>query len=222
MNNILNILIADDHDLVREGLKIALGELPAGVTTLEAADAKEVMQACTAHPDIDLVILDLHMPGSNDLELLSSLCDVYPDLPVVVLSADENRSVMQRSIDRGAAGFIPKSAANSVLISALQLILSGGIYIPPAMLTEQKSDDSSTGDIRTAVRKITQPEFTDRQRDVLMLVAGGHSNKSIAKQLGLSEHTIKIHITAILRTLGVSNRTEAAIVCRERGLIGEE
>jgi DNA-binding NarL/FixJ family response regulator len=207
--NILKILIADDHDLVREGLKITLAKLPAPVTALEAASATDVMQVLETHPDTSLVILDLHMPGATDLELLTRLCDAYPAIPVVVLSADENPRVMQRAIDRGAAGFIPKSSANSVLVSALQLVLSGGVYIPFDILDNGPGPEQAAGG---------PFNLTERQRDVLALLAGGHSNKMIAKQLGLSEHTIKIHITAILRTLGVSNRTEAAIVCREHGL----
>ena len=207
--NILKILIADDHDLVREGLKITLGKLPAPVTTLEAASATDVMQTLETHPDTNLVILDLHMPGATDLELLTRLCDAYSAIPVVVLSADENPRVMQRAIDRGAAGFIPKSSANSVLVSALQLVLSGGVYIPFDILNNGPGPELAAGG---------PFNLTERQSDVLALLAGGHSNKMIAKQLGLSEHTIKIHITAILRTLGVSNRTEAAIVCREHGL----
>lgn len=216
--NILKILIADDHDLVREGLKITLAKLPAPVTTLEAASATDVMQVLETHPDTNLIILDLHMPGATDLELLTRLCDAYPAIPVVVLSADENPRVMQRAIDRGAAGFIPKSSANSVLVSALQLVLSGGVYIPSDMLHNGPGPEQAAGNNSSFGQARGPFNLTERQSEVLALLAGGHSNKMIAKQLGLSEHTIKIHITAILRTLGVSNRTEAAIVCREHGL----
>ncbi len=211
----LKILLADDHDLVREGLKITLAELPVPVTPVEAASATEVMQALASHPDTHLIILDLHMPDATDLELLTDLCDAYPAIPVVVVSAEENPRVMQRAIDRGAAGFIPKSSANSVLVSALQLVLSGGVYIPSDILNNEPASATASGNTGYARGPFN---LTERQSDVLALLAGGHSNKTIAKQLGLSEHTIKIHITAILRTLGVSNRTEAAIVCREHGL----
>lgn len=224
MNEHLKILIADDHSLVRQGLKIELLELSAAAKVLEATDAETVRQVLSRHPDINLVILDLHMPGANELELLGSLCNEYPDIPVVILSAVEGPRVMQRAIDRGAAGFIPKSVANEVLISALQLTLSGGVYIPPQMIgetphgsyTDQRFSEAATS---TSWRSTpARPVFTDRQNDVLQLLSGGDSNKAIARKLGLSEHTIKIHITAILKTLGVSNRTEAAIACRELGL----
>lgn len=225
MNDSLKILVADDHSLVRDGLRFALTELPTQVEVAEASNAAEVRQAIIDQPAINLVILDLHMPGANDLELLKSICNSYPDIPVIVLSASEDQRTMQRAIEHGAAGFIPKSGANSVLLSALQLVLSGGVYIPSEILTgtsqqdagtQQDTESSSSGQ---ASRAAALEAFTGRQLDVLELMAAGHSNKVIARELGLSEHTVKIHLTAIFRTLGVHNRTEAAIACREMGLI---
>lgn len=218
MKESLKILIADDHSLVREGLKIALRGLPAQSIPIEAASAAEVVAAMSAHPDIDLVVLDLQMPDVHDLDLLTELCNIHPDIPVVVVSATEDCRIMQRAIEHGAAGFIPKSVANGVLVSAMQLVLSGGVYIPSELF--------GTGDLESPVgtgvpasgAPIQRDTFTSRQLDVLELMAGGHSNKSIANQLGLSEHTIKIHISAILRILDVNNRTEAAIACRKLGL----
>lgn len=224
LNEKLKFLIADDHSLVRQGLKLELLGLYTDADILEASDANTVQGILSENPDLDLVILDLHMPGANELELLSSLCNQYPDTPFVVLSAVESPRIMQRAIDRGAAGFIPKSSANEVLISALQLVLSGGVYIPPRMIREtpQNRQGMQTGNEETAttLRRATsvRPALTNRQNDVLQLVGGGASNKVIAKRLGLSEHTIKIHLTAIFKTLGVNNRTEAAIACRELGL----
>lgn len=224
MSDCLKILIADDHELVREGLKLTLQELPAVQSVMEAADADEVRRVLARHPDVDLVILDLHMPGSSRMELLESVCRSHPEIPVVVLSASESPRIMQRAIDHGAAGFIPKSAANNVLIGALQLVLSGGMYIPSEMIGEPiekaSASQGNAGNTAVTARRSTpvRPILTDRQTDVLELLSGGASNKAIAKQLGLSEHTVKIHLSAIFKALGVSNRTEAAIVCRELGL----
>lgn len=221
MDDSLKILIADDHSLVREGLKLALRELTDSEAILEAATADEVQAALAANPDTGLVILDLHMPGAHELELLSKLCDTYPDMPVVVLSASESPRIMQRAIDRGAAGFIPKSAASQVLVGALQLVLAGGVYIPPAMIgtpSEETPQSADAADVAvTTPRRAAalRPEFTDRQIDVLALLSEGNSNKAIARKLGLSEHTVKIHLTTIFRALGVRNRTEAAIAFRE-------
>ncbi|MGB5474460.1 MAG: response regulator transcription factor [Gammaproteobacteria bacterium] len=214
MKENLKILIADDHNLVRVGLKIALDELPARPLPIEAASAAEVREALSAHPDIDLIVLDLQMPDVSDLDLLTELCNTWPDIPVVVVSANENCRVMQRAIEHGAAGFIPKSVANGVLVSAMQLVLSGGVYIPSELFGSGDMDSPPAGrEGMTGGMPVRRETFTARQLDVLELMAGGHSNKYIAKQLGLSEHTIKIHISAILRILDVNNRTEAAIAC---------
>lgn len=216
MKENLKVLIADDHSLVREGLKIALTGLPSRTVPVEAASAADVRSAMSVHPDIDLVILDLQMPGVNDLELLTELCNTRPELPVVVVSANEDARVMQRAIEHGAAGFIPKSVANGVLVSAMQLVLSGGVYIPTEAL--EAGENEASPRYHGSGLPVRRDTFTTRQLDVLELMAGGHSNKSIANQLGLSEHTIKIHISAILRILEVNNRTEAAIACRKLGL----
>ena len=215
----LSILIADDHSLVREGLKMALAGLPANSRVIEAASAREVLDTMSGAGHVDLIILDLHMPGVNDLDLLKTLCNTYPDVPLVVVSADENRRTMQRVVEHGAVGFIPKSAAHNVLASALQLVMSGGVYIPTQLFDRPATGAPAPG---MQARDNPRDRFTGRQMDVLELVASGHSNKVIARQLGLSEHTIKIHLSAVFKTLGVSNRTEAAIACRELGLFGPD
>jgi DNA-binding NarL/FixJ family response regulator len=212
MKNNLNILIADDHDLVREGLKLTLDKLPEPASFMEAGSADEVRQALADCPTIDLIILDLHMPGANGLDLLTTICNDQPDIPVVVLSAVEEPHVMQRAIDRGAAGFIPKSSANSLLVSAFQLVLAGGVFIPTEMLGRNAVDTVTRSE--STHNMFAPPELTHRQIDVLGLLSKGASNKAIARKLGLSEHTVKIHITAIFRSLGVNNRTEAALAYR--------
>ena len=212
LKTIMNILIADDHNLVREGLKLTLTKLPEATTFSEAATAEEVKQTLNDNASVGLIILDLHMPGANGFELLTAICNEHPDIPVVVLSAIENPQVMQRSIDRGAVGFIPKSAANDVLIRALQLVLAGGVYIPNEILNKETGN---TADKTDNAGLLVTPKLTGRQLDVLHLLSNGESNKSIAKKLGLSEHTIKIHISAIFKALGVNNRTAAALAYRE-------
>jgi len=220
MNDHLTILIADDHDLVREGLKHTLSRLPARTSFAEAGDAGEVREVLSGSPSVDLVMLDLHMPGANGLELLTSICNEHPDIPVVILSAVEEPHVMQRTIDRGAVGFIPKSAANEVLVSAIQLVLAGGVYIPTGILNKQPG---ATEPIPGTVDSLQVPlQLTDRQMDVLHLLSNGESNKAIARKLGLSEHTVKIHISAIFKTLGVNNRTAAALAYRGRAQGGNE
>lgn len=216
MQENLTILIADDHSLVREGLKLALSDLPAQPRVLEAACGQDVIRTMASAGSVHLIVLDLHMPGVNDLDLLKTLCNTYPDVPLVVLSANQDPRTMQRVIEHGAAGFIPKSVANDVLSGALQLVLSGGVYIPSELF------DGAAGSRHTTHQGQPRELFTGRQMDVLELLASGYSNKAIARRLGLSEHTIKIHLSAVFRTLGVSNRTEAAIACHELGLFPSE
>jgi DNA-binding NarL/FixJ family response regulator len=211
----MKILIADDHEIVREGIKLLLSDFSSDLSVVEAADRSQVLAAVSGNPDLDLILLDLYMPGVTNLDLLAEISNNYSHIPVIILSATEDAHVMQRVIDRGAAGFIPKSAAQAVMTSAIQLVLAGGVYIPPAMLQQAEEGTAATS---TRVRRTSKPDLTHRQLEVLKLLGEGKSNKTIARELGLSAHTVKIHVTAILKTLGVSNRTEAAVASRELGM----
>jgi DNA-binding NarL/FixJ family response regulator len=211
----MKILIADDHEIVREGIKLLLRELATDLSVVEAADRSEVLAAVSANPDLDLILLDLYMPGVADLDLLTEISNNYSHVPVIILSATEDALVMQRVIDRGAAGFIPKSAAQAVMTGAIQLVLAGGVYIPPAMLHLAEEGGAATASRVTPASRLN---LTNRQLEVLKLLGEGKSNKTIARELGLSAHTVKIHVTAIFKALGVSNRTEAAVASRELGM----
>lgn len=215
------LLLADDHHLVREGLRHTLRELASGVEFVEAATADEVATRLTENDPIDLALLDLVMPGSDGFGLLNRVCDAYPDLPVVILSGSADPAKMRKALDIGAAGFITKTATADVMLSALRLVMAGGIYVPPDTLNATLSMPPShavaeappatpTTDVHRAL--------TGRQRDVLQRLGQGKSNKQIARELDLSENTVKIHVAAILRALGVDNRTQAAVLARERGI----
>ncbi|MGD2112356.1 MAG: response regulator transcription factor [Gammaproteobacteria bacterium] len=217
MDATLKVLIADDHGLVREGLKHTLTDIAPNAIALEAANADEVRSLVARQHGLDLILLDLRMPGVSELELLDELCSSQPGLPVVVLSASDDVQLMQRAIERGAAGFIPKSASHSIMVAALRLVLSGGVYIPPAMIghrTPTETLGAEMSETRPELRNRVLPVLTKRQRDVLRLLGEGRSNKAIARELGLSEHTVKIHISAIFKALDVANRTEAALISR--------
>lgn len=209
------LLLADDHGLVREGLKYTLADLHDDLDFLEAASASEVMSILEANPDIVLILLDLVMPGSNGFELLRQVCDNYPDLAVVILSASADPIQMRKSLDIGAAGFIPKHASAEIMLSALRLVLAGGIYVPPDMLLSPDPDPPPPERTGIDSDRNARNALTSRQRVVLHHLGRGLSNKHIARELGLAENTIKIHVAAILRTLGVSNRTQAALLARE-------
>lgn len=215
------LLLADDHALVREGLKHTLAELAPGVELLEAANADEVIVHLAKTDAIDLALLDLVMPGSNGFELLTRVCDSFPDLPVVILSGSADPGKMRKALDIGAAGFITKTATAEVMLSALRLVLAGGIYVPPDTLKTRGSAEPEPTVPTTGKPASPGPQhstLTNRQRDVLHHLGQGRSNKQIARELDLSENTVKIHVAAVLRTLGVDNRTQAAVLARSKGI----
>ena len=199
----MKLLIADDHALFRAGIRHVLLQLADSVEIVEAHDHAEVCEQLAAHRDLTLLLLDLGMPGMSGPASIDSLTTRYPTVPVVVLSASENPSDMQVALSNGALGFIPKASTPAVMVGALRLVLAGGIYIPPAMVRIKAP----------AVREVidVNPELTSRQSAVLAGVLEGKSNKSIATELGLTEATVKAHVTAVFRALKVTNRTQAAI-----------
>lgn len=205
----MEILVADDHALIREALRHLLQELDAHTSVIEAIDGDSARRVVAAHPHLDLALLDLKLPGVNGLDLLSELRNDYPDLPIVVLSAVEDAVTMRSVLDRGAMGFIPKSSSNQVMLSALQLVLSGGRYLPPELLSAATAEAPGSG---------MDLKLTDRQRDVLKLMLQGRSNKEICRELGLAEPTVKIHVTAILRALNVTSRAQAIVAVNRLGL----
>lgn len=213
------LLLADDHALVREGLKHTLADLVASVEFVEAATAAEVIDSLGRNQAVDLVLLDLVMPGSDGFSLLTRVCNSHPDLPIVVLSGTADPAKMRKALDIGATGFICKSASAEVMLSALRLVLAGGIYLPPDMLKTSSAPEAGNWAPMAgpdAGQRLSSAALTTRQREVLERLVEGKSNKQIARELDLSDNTVKIHVAAILRTLGVDNRTQAAIAARER------
>lgn len=206
----MKILIVDDHALFREGLCHVLNSLENEVSTLEAANYDRALQNVSENPDLDLVLLDLNMPGKDGFTALDSFANLYPALPVVILSASNQRSDMQRALDAGAMGYIPKDTTSSVMLGAIRLILSGGVYVPPNMVLQEKPNTQSGINHSSSL--------TPKQLEVLSLLIQGCSNKDIAMEMKLAESTVKMHVTAILKSLGVSNRTQAAIAAEKMGL----
>lgn len=212
----MKLLIADDHGLFREGIRHVLAQLGDDVEIVETSNGEEAVRIAGEQADLDLVLLDLHMPGLDGLSALALLVERHPTLPVVVLSASENPADMQQALDAGAMGFIPKATTASVMIGALRLVFSGGIYIPPEMLRPARSAPAST--MAPAAASDTARLLTPRQLDVLALLVRGEPNKRIATRLGLSEATVKAHVTAVLRALSASNRTQAAAMVDRLGI----
>jgi two-component system, NarL family, nitrate/nitrite response regulator NarL len=201
----VKILLADDHTLFREGMRHVLALLADDVAIVEAGDCVQALRAVEDNSDITLVLLDLHMPGRDGFAALDTLSRDYPVLPIVVLSGSENHADMRRALDNGAMGFIPKSATAPVMLSALRLVLSGGVYVPPALVQTGTGDTSA-------------PVLTPRQIEVLVRVIEGKPNKIIAAELDLTEATVKAHVTAVFKALNVTNRTQAARAAERMGL----
>ena len=212
----MKLLVVDDHPIMRGGLAAVLAQLGPDATVLQAADAAEALALIGRNADLDAVILDLALPGMDGLSAITEFGRARPELPVLVVSASEDARDAREALAKGALGYVPKSAGPRTLLSAIRLVLSGELYVPPLLLGEPSAPASAgpaceAGSVRQAL--------TDRQIEVLRRVSEGQSNKAIARLLGLSEKTVKAHVTAIFRALNVVNRTQAAAAWRQTGLI---
>ena len=200
------LLIADDHPLFREALRGAVQRVMPGVKLHEADSVDALYTLVDAHPDADLLLMDLNMPGAHGFNALVHLRALHPQLPVVVVSAREEPAVMRRALDHGALGFIPKSADSETIGTAVGQVLDGERWAPPAAHTAPAMDR----DEEAVARRLR--ELTPQQFRVLQMLGAGRLNKQIAWDLGVSEATIKAHVTAVLRKLGVNNRTQAVLM----------
>jgi DNA-binding NarL/FixJ family response regulator len=214
----LKILICDDHAIFREGLKSVLADLEADL--VEATSSDEAQALLAEDASVDVVLLDLTMPGDDGWTALRKLRSNHPAIPVVIVSASEESADAQRALDGGASGYIPKSSPSPVFRSALQLVLDGSIYIPPMLLGKIRANAAAPARGRKRSRGGDGPHLTARQREVLQMMSRGLTNPEIGGALGISEGTVKTHISAILEALDVSNRTEAVLVMRELDLEG--
>jgi DNA-binding NarL/FixJ family response regulator len=207
--NARKVIVADDHPLFREALSLALNAALDGAEIVQTGDMAGLEQAAQAHSDADLVLLDLHMPGVHGFSALIYLRAHHPELPVCVISANNNPVVIQRAMDHGAAAFIHKSASVDTIREALQSVLAGDLWHPHA---GQVAESTQADELETAERL---SELTPQQFRVLMMVAEGLLNKQIAYDLDISEATVKAHMTAIFRKLGVTNRTQAVLLAQK-------
>ncbi|WP_207478459.1 LuxR C-terminal-related transcriptional regulator [Arenibaculum pallidiluteum] len=207
----MRILIGDDHMLFREGLRRLLEQLSPDASFVDASTFDEVRDIVDAGGAFDLILIDLQMPGWPGFSGIEQLCHAAGDTPVVVISASESQSDVRAALDNGASGYIPKSSSVKIMLSALHLVLAGGIYLPPSVIS---ADTAAAAAVETEAARGAHT-LTQRQWEVLNCLREGKSNKQIAYELGLSEGTVKIHVTAIFKSLGVKNRTQAVIVASE-------
>jgi len=208
----MKILVVDDHLLIREALRGVLKELRPDAVVLEASNGSQGMQLMTDQADINLVLLDLNLPDRDGFSMLAELRERYLATSVVVLSGQQDRGSVVKALALGALGFIPKSAQREVMLAALELVFAGGIYIPPEILSRQEPIAAPPQPSAEASRTLPKElGLTERQLEVLALIMRGKSNKAISRVLDVAEPTVKNHITAILKVLKVTNRTEAVI-----------
>lgn len=205
----VKILVIDDHVLVREGLRQVLKNLDENVEVLEAGNCAGAFDLAQQHPDIDLILLDYHLPDMSGLEALDTFGRKHPELPVLMLSGSANLQITQQVLRAGAAGFINKSSVSEELLRAVQRVLAGDIYYPAELHT--RSGSTPGGDA------YPKPPLTQRQELVLRGLLDGLPNRDIGAQLNVSEETVKTHVAAILRHFDAQNRTQAAVAAARCG-----
>lgn len=202
----MKFIIVDDHAISREGLYHLLRRIDSQAQVLQAGDFAAAIRLFDEHEDIDLVLLDLGLPDLDGLAGLTFIRRHHGSLPVAILSAEEDAHVIRQALARGVLGYIPKSSSGETMAQAIKLILGGGVYSPPAA-------NAATGPAPDA-----NAVLTERQIEVLRLIAMGKTNQQVAVQLGVSENTIRVHVSAIFKSLGVGNRTEAVYAARRHGI----
>lgn len=212
----MKLLIVDDHIMVRQALAALLERDSVDTRVVHAADSAEAFQSLLAHQDLDAVFLDLNLPGVSGMAVLRELGRLRPALPVIVLSAVDDPAKVRQAFAAGALGYVPKAASASTLLAALRLVMSGEMFVPALAL-----DPPTPFRPRRAPRQqhLSAGGLTLRQAEVLQRMAEGLSNKGIANRMSLSEKTVKAHVTAVFRALGVGGRREAVTAARAAGFI---
>jgi DNA-binding NarL/FixJ family response regulator len=220
----MKFLLVDDHTLIREAVRGVLRELDDGATILEAPRWGEAARLLAEHSDLALLLLDLGLPDRDGFAALGEVRARHPKVPIVILSGSCDRASVEKALALGAVGFIPKTGEREVMLSALRLVFSGGVYIPPEILAHPEQPAAaapSSSPVRRAEGSTPAVPadlgLTARQVEVLALMMRGKSNKAICRILNLAEPTVKNHVTAILKALKASNRTEAVIMVSALG-----
>ncbi|RAU21360.1 DNA-binding response regulator [Paramagnetospirillum kuznetsovii] len=211
----MKVLLADDHALFREGVRMVLESLAEEpLETVEAGDFLQALAHVKADPSIDIALVDLSMPGMDGISAISSIRRTAPDVYLVVVSASEDPQMVRRTLDAGAHGYICKSSGTASMMKGIRSVLEGDTFVSPNITVPDVVVQTQGEFDAERLRNLLTP----RQRDVLAMLRQGKSNKEIARDLNLAEITVKLHVTAILRSLGCENRTQAAILAAKMGL----
>ncbi len=223
----MKFLIADDHELFLQGLEFILKKQYPQTDIVLTNSYTGIFEILEKQNDFDLIITDLAMPGANWLEAIGRIHSTCPEVPIIIISAVFDPEILQKTFDIGVSGYVSKAFPNNIIMSAINLVIAGGMYIPPELL--QLNLQNRTLPIRELIADLNDNKkpvkennvLTPRQTEVVQCLSEGLSNKQIAYKLGLSEGTVKIHITLLMRALDVSNRVQAVNEARRRGLLKE-
>lgn len=215
----MKILVIDDHPLVREAMTQLVMRLGGAIEVYDAQDCKAGLALARSHPDFDLVLLDLNLPGLCGIPAPERFRIEHPTMPVVVVSVFRDRATVSEVMRHGAVGFIPKSSGSETIVNPLRLVLAGSVYVPPEVaLAQEQPDPSLPVGLRMNAGSSVAIGLTPRQGRVLALVMQGRANKEIYRELGLAERTVKAHRTAVLNALKVTSRTQAVLAASRLGL----
>lgn len=233
----MRVLLVDDHTLFRDGLKTLLSNIDQFNEVLEVENGQGALDLIEEDDDIDVILLDYELGDMHGTDVLLKVKEENPEIPIIMLSAHEDASLIQDLLAKGASGFITKTSSTDVMLSAISLVVSGGIYVPPAVLagTLHSSEKPSVSSPATGIAAKSKPvtvntflapnmveqgyQLTQRQTEVLQEMGKGLSNKEIARELNMSPSTVKVHVAAILKELEAKNRTVAVTMAKDKGLI---
>ncbi|NRA56097.1 MAG: response regulator transcription factor [Gammaproteobacteria bacterium] len=212
-----NILIADDHPLLRDAIVNIIKLRFDNCVTFETNDLQQTLDFAAKTPELDLILLDLNMPGMNGFDGLISLRNQSPTIPVVIVSAEQDKKIILQTIAYGAVGFVTKSSSKETIADALASVLAGDVYLPPAIIRDDSAGQeyNSFTNAQQHVSDVNLSSLTRRQLMVLKCLTKGHANKQIADDLNISETTVKSHVSVILKKLGVYNRVQAVVSCTD-------
>lgn len=221
----MKLMLVDDHALLREGLAAVITQMDEINDVIQQANGNDGLAYALSDDDLDIVLLDYDLGDTDGLSVLQQIKAQRPELPVVMLSAHQEPDLIHKALNHHASGFITKTSTSEVMISAIKLVLAGGIYIPTAILNNQPPPQQTTDTSPTkhlASKPIEREyQLTERQLDVVKELGKGLSNKEIARCLDMSPSTVKVHIAAILKEFDVKNRTQAAGIAKSAGLLDD-
>lgn len=220
----MRVILIEDHALFREGITLILQQLGDDIEVACGESETDALALAKEPGEVDLILLDYHLANSNGLDCLENIQPLRPKTPVIMLSAEQDKNLIQTTLSKGARGFITKSSSSKVMLSAIQLVLSGGVYVPLEMLQEVQvpAPNVPTPNAQNTNTEVESHQYhlTARQLDVLAHMLEGQSNKEIAKVLNMSPSTVKVHVAAILRELEVKNRTQAVNIAKTQNILG--